>query len=297
MNQQERAEGTELRSLTTEENLRWGSLAEATGVERTILVNNPVLNFFGLRPSAFFRISGDSAFGFPFLFLASLFLGLIQSPAADWPTALATMPLSTTHAPSASPLRLGRTNCVPLLLAAFQSNSTVKALIFMPGATDELYMFRRASAVVTNSTPSLLDAIVALTNQTHILATFRPPLLLLHSAEDPLEPIVDIQHQGTAAALHERFFQPHACFNDRDWDTLQPVLKKWSGLGVKPWQKSYDSWHFYRHSFAAWNLTGWEALEATALAGKTRVTLTRNQAVFDLDRRFRQTPRLEKFPE
>jgi hypothetical protein len=239
------------------------------------------------------------SFGFPFLFLAILILGLTRpcAHAAEWQTALATMPLATAHAPSTSPLFLGRTNCVALLLAAFQSNSTVKALIFMPGATDELYMFRRAKAVLTNASPTLLDAIVALTNQTHIQATFRAPLLLLHSAEDPLEPILDVQHPGTATALREKSFLPHALFNDRDWDTLQPVLKQRLDIGIKPWKKSYDSWHFYRHSFAAWNLTDWEALQAVALAGKTRVTLTHNQAVFDLDRRFRQTPQLENFPE
>ena len=75
------------------------------------------------------------------------------------------------------------------MLDAFQSNAVVKALIFMPGATDELYFFRRAHAKLTNANPSLLDAIVALTNQTYIQATFQPPLLLLHTTEDPLDGI------------------------------------------------------------------------------------------------------------
>ena len=39
---------------------------------------------------------------------------------------------------------LVETNCVAAMLRAFQSNATVKALIFMPGATDEFYMFHRA---------------------------------------------------------------------------------------------------------------------------------------------------------
>jgi hypothetical protein len=167
----------------------------------------------------------------------------------------------------------------------------------MPGATDELYMFRRAKAVLTNASPTLFDAIVAFTNQTHIRATFRPPFLLLHSAEDPLEPILEIQHLPTAAVLKKRPFLSHAVFNDRDWDAVQPALKKRLKIEIKPWKGSYDSWHFYRHSYAAWNLTGWEALQATALAGKTSVTLTRNRAIFVLDRRFRETPLLEGFPE
>ncbi len=36
---------------------------------------------------------------------------------------------------------LNRTNCVGIMLRAFQSNNVVKALIFMPGATDEFYFF------------------------------------------------------------------------------------------------------------------------------------------------------------
>jgi len=246
----------------------------------------------------------------PLFLLLFLIIGLARTtaPAADWQTALAAMPLAPLSAVASAkadqlstaqstPTELNRTNCVTLLLAAFQSNATVKALIFMPGATDELYMFRRAKAVLTNASPTLLDAVIALTNQTHIRATFHPPLLLLHSAEDPLEGTIEVRHPSTVAALQKRSFLPHALFNDRDWDTVQPTLKKRLRIEVKPWKGSYDSWHFYRHSFAAWNLTGWEALQATALAGKTHVILTRDRAVFDLDRRFRQTPRLEKFPE
>src|ERR1051325_10248028 len=75
---------------------------------------------------------------------ASLFLLLCAPPGLDaaenWSEALARMPLGS------GPTELNRTNCVALLLGAFASNQTVKALIFMPGATDEFYMFRRARA-------------------------------------------------------------------------------------------------------------------------------------------------------
>ena len=103
--------------------------------------------------------------------------------------------------PNATPLpnarELNRTNCVEILLGAyFQSNEVVKALVFMPGATDELYLFRRARAVLTASNSSLHDAVAALTNQTFIHATFRTPFLLLHTGEDPIEPDNTIQDQG-----------------------------------------------------------------------------------------------------
>src|SRR5712675_1731474 len=76
-----------------------------------------------------------------------------------WESALGHMPLGT------NVTQLNRTNCVDTMLRAFQSNQTVKALIFMPGATDEFYMFRRARADLTNAHPTLLDAICSLTNQ------------------------------------------------------------------------------------------------------------------------------------
>src|SRR3974377_2143686 len=92
------------------------------------------------------------------------------SAAQTWQAALGRMPLGT------NVTQLNQTNCVDIMLRAFQSNDVVKALIFMPGATDEFYMFRRAKAELSVSKPTLFDAVSALTNQTLICATFRPPL-------------------------------------------------------------------------------------------------------------------------
>ena len=148
----------------------------------------------------------------------------------------------------------------------------------------ELYFFRRARANLPAPPVSLLAAVTALTNQTLIRATFRPPLLLLHTAEDLLEPAVTLKHPPAIERLRQARFAPHVLYLDRDWDCLQPQ------------RYSRDSWHFYRHSFAAWNLTGWEALEATALAGQTRFTVRRRQVVFELDMRPRVAPRVESYP-
>jgi hypothetical protein len=204
--------------------------------------------------------------------------------------------------PLGSPVtELNRTNCVSLLLNAFQSNNVVKALIFMPGATDEFYMFRRARAVLTTAAPTLLDAVQALTNQTLIRVTFYPPLLLLHSDEDPLTPLINAQNQSLPDKLKQTSFIAHANYNDRDWDFIQPILRKALKADVLPMAKTHESYHFYRHSFAAWNLNGWEALEAVALAGKSRVTLSRkpplafprNEIFFDVDRRHRAIPKVD----
>jgi hypothetical protein len=212
--------------------------------------------------------------------------------AADtWQTALACMPLGT-HA-----IQLNRTNCVDLMLRAFQSNDVVKALIFMPGATDEFYMFRRAKAVLTNDSPALLDAVAALTNQTLIHATFQPPLLLLHTDEDALDLISEIKHPPTAARIQNTQFVAHVLYNDRDWDFLLPILTKTFGVKFTPKYHSRYSWHFYRHSFAAWNLNGWEALEAIAKAGKTSFTIRRKQVNFVPDERYLVEPKLDRFPQ
>jgi hypothetical protein len=202
----------------------------------------------------------------------------------SWQAALARMPL----APNVR--QLSRTNCVDTLWRAFQSNGLVKALILMPGATDEWYMFRPAKADLANPNPSLLDAVSALTNQTRIRATFRPPMLLLHTAEDLLEPVIIVEHQPTADRIKQARFVPYAVYNDRDWDFLYPILKKSLKAAMRPWRYTQDSWHFYRHSFTAWNLTGWEALEATALAGKTTCTIKHSKVVFEVDLRLPAPP-------
>lgn len=199
---------------------------------------------------------------------------------------------------------LTRTNCVDVMLRAFQSNEVVKALIFMPGATDEFYMFKRARAQLTNASPTLLDAVSALTNQTLIKVTFRSPFLLLHTDEDPLEPLIAIESESAVEKFKRARFVTHGVYNDRDWDFMQPILRDSVKVDLRPWRYSKASWHFYRHSFAAWNLSGWEALEAVAFAGKTSFTVRRKSLVdfrqieveFKPDARVRTVPTLEAFP-
>lgn len=210
--------------------------------------------------------------------------------AEPWQEALARMPLD------ALVTQLSQTNCVKVMLRAFRSNQVVKALIFMPGATDEFYLFHRARAVLTNASPSLLDALSALTNQTFIRATFRPPLLLLHTDEDPLEPDIRILDQPTVDRIKRARFVPHLLANDRDWDFLQPLLRQSLRIDVRPWRYSDQSWHFYRHTFAAWNLSGWEALETAALAGKSKFTVRHKHVSFEPDLRTHATVNLESFP-
>ena len=219
-------------------------------------------------------------------------LVVAQGASADesWQDALDRMPLT------AGVAELNRTNCVPLMLDAFQSNGVVKAFIFMPGATDELYFFRRARATLTNANPSLLDAVMALTNQTYIQATFQPPMLLLHTTEDSLDVIAVVKSESTAAKLHQRLVPGRMIFNDADWGAVRSALKWKLSIGLRPFESDPETWHFYRHSFAACDLTDWEMLEALALAGKTTFTVNWLTAEFRPDARAGPVPKLEAFP-
>jgi hypothetical protein len=213
--------------------------------------------------------------------------GPVLYGADTWQAALAQMPLRT------EARELNRTNCVEILLGAFQSNEVVKALVFMPGATDELYLFRRARAVLTASNANLHDAVASLTNQSFIHATFRTPFLLLHTGEDPIEPDDTIQDQRTAEKLRQRIRIGRLNCNDWDWDRLQPVLKHSLKIGLRPWRYSSNSWHFYRHSFAAWDVDGLQALELASLAGKSRFILRRKEACFEVDPRVLAAPKFD----
>jgi hypothetical protein len=197
----------------------------------------------------------------------------------SWSAALSRMPLN----PPVT--ELTRTNCINVLWHSFQSNAVVKGMVLMPGATDTWYLFRPAKVVLSGPNPSLFDALCALTNQTRIQVTFRPPLLLLHTDVDLDSPVMQVRDLPTAEKLRQIHFLPHAVYNDRDWDYLRPTLRKKLKVGLRPWRFTQDSWHFYRHTFVGWNLTGWETLEALALAAKTTCTIERKKVVFAVDMR------------
>lgn len=223
-------------------------------------------------------------------FFASLFLPCSAGAMEPWQAALAKMPLAT------NVTELNRTNCIPLLLQSFRENDAAKALIFMPGATDEFYFFHRASAALTNSSPTLLDALMALTNQTLLKIDFREGFVLVHSAEDPLEPLYTIEDETKVDRLLKKKFVKHALYNDRDWDYLLPILSFELNTKFLPGPNSYESNHFYRHSLAAWNLNDFEILEAVAMAGKTTFTVQKKKIIFEGDTRFRARPPVPKFP-
>jgi len=227
----------------------------------------------------------------PIRLILSLLLAsasLAASAADNWPEILNRMPLAKTNV-----TLLERGNCVPLLLRAFRSNDVVKALVFMPGATDEFYMFRRARATLTKASPTLWDAVQALTNQTFIRVTFHPPLLVMHTDEDPLEPLFVFDDTATTEKLKTTPFRKYAYYNDIDWDHLMPDLRRATHLTILPRTRTTDSWHFFRHCIAGWNLTDWEMLQAVALSGKETIRFETKRLVFGGDTRIRSRPKFE----
>ncbi len=207
-----------------------------------------------------------------------------------WPAALSRMPLGTNISV------LNHSNCAQVLLGGFQSNATTKALIFMPGATDELYFFRRVQVNLTNPAPSILDAIMALTNQSSLRVTFRTPFVLLYSGEDVLDLDFKVKHQGTEKKLKAGMPLPQLTAIDRDWTQLLGMMQRKIPATLLPYEGTTGSWHFYRHTFAGWNLTPWEVLEVSALAGKTKFTVVRSGVVFEVDPRVGELPKLDRFP-
>ena len=196
-----------------------------------------------------------------------------------WQAALARMPLV------APVSEFNRSNCIALMLRSFQSNETVKALVFMPGATDEFYFFRRAVARMTNAAPSLLDAVSALTNQTLIRARFFSPLLLIQTGEDPSAPLIRIEDERTAERIRKKKFPKQILWNDKDWNFVQPILSFEYDTRMLPAPQTHESNHLFRHSLVAHHLTAWEALEAISLANKTTVVIQKKKIHFELDTR------------
>ena len=208
----------------------------------------------------------------------------------SWTTALSRMPLVTNVSV------LNHTNCPQILLPSFQSNAIAKALIFMPGATDELYFFKRVHVSLTNTTPTIWDALAALTNQSPLRLTYRAPFVLLYSGEDVMELDLTVKHEPTQKKLMAAKPLPHLQAIDRDWSQLLRMMKQQIPAVLLPYEGTRGSWHFYRHTFAGWNLTPWEVMEAAALAGKTKFTVVRRGVVFEVDPRVGELPKLDRFP-
>lgn len=191
---------------------------------------------------------------------------LLHGAEESWVKALRTMPVP--------PVALNRSNAVDVLLGAFQSNTVVKAIVVLPGVSDDFYLIHRDAPALNLRATNLWEGIVTLTNATAMRVTWRKPFVLLHArASDVLEPSIRVEDAAMAARLKRHSLPNRVLHLDAHWETVQPTLERALGRRVRPDGASTEAWHFNRHNLAGWNLTGWELLEAISLTGGTSVTV------------------------
>jgi len=181
---------------------------------------------------------------------------------------------------------------VAAILGSFRRNPAVKGLIFMPGATDEFYFFRRAARPVDQQRATLLDAVRADEPD--------PPPRHVAGA------VSAVAHGGRPAGTHSAGGRPEdrrrdpaaqirqqALYNDRDWDYLQHLLGFYLDMALVP-SRVARLQSFLPQQFRGVRSNGWEALEATALAGNP-IYSQEEQIVFEGDARVLGAPPAEGF--
>jgi len=181
--------------------------------------------------------------------------------------------------PSPAPL-LNRENVVCLILDAFRSNELVRAMIVLPGVSNDFYLIHRDQPRLNLRASNVLEAVLALTNATELRATFQAPFLLLHLAEDRVQPRFAIQDQAAFRRLKSEHHLPHVLYCDAHWERLQPELRVSLGRVLRPEAQSTAAWHFERHHLAGWGLSDWEVLLAVSLASATTFRVEKKAVVF-----------------
>jgi len=195
-----------------------------------------------------------------------------------WSEALRTMPVPV------SALPIERSNCISVCLTNFQSNAVVKALIFLPGISDDLYLINRDKPPLGITATNVFEALTRLTSVTRWALTFNAPFLLVHLARDVQTPAILARDSRTRLLLQEHRSFPYLVCTDMRWDSLQPILQNGLKRGIRPEPRSEDAWHFARHNFAAWGLTDWELLSAISITARTKVVIEKKRIRLELNR-------------
>src|SRR5258706_1350628 len=118
---------------------------------------------------------------------------LITTTAAlgqSWEEAMITMALP-------QEVVINRDNCISVCLTNFPSNSTVKALIFLPGVSDDFYLINRDRPKLNIRAANIFEALRQITNATALKLTFNSPFLLVHVISDSTAHQVLAQHAAT----------------------------------------------------------------------------------------------------
>jgi hypothetical protein len=190
-----------------------------------------------------------------------------------WQEALESMPLNTNH------IHFFKGEPARAILRGLTANRVVKAIVMMPGSTDELYFHDRGTCSFTNK-PTLLNALEELTNRTSIRPIFRAPFLLLSETNDYSAPLLTSANLESFEHLAKKPFVSEWLMLDKEWDQLYPMMDHYFGLKLSPKLGSPEAWHFYRVYFSAFNLNAKEAIELISLAAQTEVRAEKSRLFF-----------------
>lgn len=190
-----------------------------------------------------------------------------------WQEALERMPLPAAAAP------LSRSNCIPVLLGAFQSNAVVQGLVVLPGVSDDFYLLNR-DRPLNLPAGNLWEAVEALPARSQVRVTFHAPFVFLHTKRDKLDPDSTSFSGAMVKRLRSQTNAPAVRLNDRHWDSVQPWLSRSLGVKITPSAGSIDAWHFARHNLATYNLSDWDLLCAISLTGGTSFTVNKDRIQF-----------------
>ncbi len=207
-----------------------------------------------------------------FFILAWIFC-LPLGAADDCQSALARMPVRTNS------FNAHLTVPVELIFDSFKPTETLRSVVLMPGAADQLYFFNSGRLFLPEK-PSLLDVLRALTNHAQLRYTCVPPFLLVHTKLDNLADPVIFAPGADTQRLKSVKFDGASRYLDRPYDRVLPDLEPKLGLQFLPDQTSTKSWHFYRVSLIGYDLSAPELLRAMAYSMRTTVQLDPKNALF-----------------
>ena len=204
--------------------------------------------------------------------LLLLFLLLVPAHSEDWRETLAKTPF-----PKDS-FRAYQTEPVELILKAFRPSGELRGVVLMPAAADQIYFFDWGRVELAGS-PTLLDALNALTNKAQMTYSFVAPFLLIHLQRDTTGDPVTLTGDAPPK-LQARKKPGQIYYLDRPYDRILPALKKITALKSIPNQRDPSSWHFYRLAFVGYDLSAPEVLRAIGYGTKTAVRVEKKRVVF-----------------
>lgn len=217
------------------------------------------------------ELNGRSA-TVPTILLLLLLVLSVSAQAQDWRETLAKTPFSKTT------FQAYRTEPVELILKSFKPAGELRGVILMPSAADQLYFFDWGK-VELNESPTLLEALNALTNKAQMQYTFVAPFLLIHMPRDTTSDPLTMA-EDASVKLAKRKKKGRVQVLDRPYNRVLPALKELTGLNNVPDQRDPASWHYYRLSFVGHDLTALELLRAIAYGTKTSVHVEKKRVVF-----------------